>query len=163
MSDLLPGIYSMPLEKYVNDPCPKPSLNSGTAYTLLNQSPAHAYVQHPRLNPSYEGEESSRLDLGTIAHAILLEGDNSRITVIAADNWRTKVAQEARDNARAQGKLPILLKDMDSVTAMVSVAAKAIANSQIADDWRDGVSEQTLIWEENGVWFRSRPDRHCKL
>lgn len=156
------GIYDMPLADYVRDPCPAPSLNAGACHALLTQSPLHAWTNHPRLNPNYQSEESSRLDLGTIAHAILLEGDHSRIVVVDAEDWRTKAAKEQRDEARAVGKLPILIRDMERVATMVSVAAKAIKDSEIAEDWYGGQSEQSMFWEEMGVWWRSRPDRKSK-
>ena len=152
------GIYQMPLSEYVADPAPQPSLNAGAALTLLTQSPKHAWTAHPRLNPDYEHEESSRLDLGTIAHALLLEGACG-VCVVEADDWRTKDAKAKREEARAVGQLPILSKDYDMVCAMVLSAECAIAESEIATDWAQAVPEQTLIWEEEGVWYRSRPDK----
>lgn len=157
-----PGVYHMPLADYISDPAPIPSLNAGTASTLLSQSPLHAWTNHPRCNPAYQSDESSRLDLGTIAHAVLLEGDSSRIVCVNADDWRTKDAKAKRDEARAAGKLPILDRDLKAVSQMVDVAQNAIASSEIADDFRDAVPEQTLMWEENGIWCRSRPDKATK-
>lgn len=153
------GIYQIPLAEYVQDPCPAPSLNAGTALTLLTQSPRHAWTNHPKCNPDYQSDESSRLDLGTIAHALLLEGDDSRVVVVEADDWRTKAAKEQRDAARADGKLPILQADYDTVTEMVISAECAIAESELFDAWTSAIPEQTLVWEEDGVWFRSRPDK----
>lgn len=154
-----PGIYQMPIEEYVKDPAPQPSVNAGTALALLTQSPRHAWTTHPRVNPDYQSEQSSRLDLGTIAHALLLEGDRSRVVVVEADDWRTKAAKEQRDAARAEGKLPILQADYDTVNEMVISAECAIAESELFDAWASAIPEQTLIWEEDGVWFRSRPDK----
>lgn len=156
------GVHTIPLAEYVADPAPEPSLNSGTAYRLLNQSPAHAKAQHPRLNPDYQSDESSRLDLGTVAHALLLEGDDSRLVVMPFNDWRTKEAQANRGEAREHGKIPILEKDMAAVREMVAEAVVAIADSEVRDAWKDGVSEQTLLWQESGVWCRSRPDRRSK-
>jgi len=147
------------LGEYVLDPAPKPSLNAGAAHTLLTHSPLHAWHRHPRLNPNYRADESSRLDLGTIAHALLLEDDASRIVVIDAEDWRTKEAKSQRDEARAQGKCPILQKDYESVAAMVTEARFAIVASEFNEDFQDAIPEQTLIWEHDGVWCRSRPDK----
>lgn len=153
------GIYMLSLGEYVLDPAPKPSLNAGAAHTLLTHSPLHAWHRHPRLNPNYRADESSRLDLGTIAHALLLEDDASRIVVIDAEDWRTKEAKSQRDEARAQGKCPILQKDYESVAAMVTEARFAIVASEFNEDFQDAIPEQTLIWEHDGVWCRSRPDK----
>lgn len=156
------GIYQMPLADYVNDPAPEPSLNAGTASTLLTQSPLHAWVQHPRLNASGLNKATREMDMGTITHSLLLENDKSRVVIVRADDWRTKAAKEERDAARAVGKLPILEKDYETVLLMVAAGESAIRESEFADDWRDGVSEQTMIFEDAGIWWRSRPDRKSK-
>lgn len=153
------GIYQMPLSDYIADPAPKPSLNAGACHSIITQSPLHCWVGHPRLNPAHESEESSRLDFGTVSHNLLLEGNTSILQIINADDWRTKAAKEERDLARAQGKTPILEKDYATVRKMVDVATIYIYDSEIGDDWKKGVSEQTLVWDEKDVWFRSRPDR----
>ncbi len=154
-----PGIYQMDIAAYVADPCPEPSLNASTAHRILEHSPKHAWFCHPRLNPNYEREESSRMELGTIAHALLLENDSSRVVVIDADNWMKKETKEKRDAARAEGKLPILKADHESVIEMVDVAKTAIAKSELAEAWNDATAEQTLLWVHEGVWCRSRPDK----
>ncbi len=159
MSVTEPGIYTIPITDYVADPAPKPSLNASTAHTLLTESPYHAWIGHPRLNPQHEREDSSRQEMGTIAHAVLIEGDESKVQVIEADDWRTKAAKEERDDARANGRLPILAKDMETVRKMVSVAVEKIFSSELCEPWMAATPEQTLLWEENGVWFRSRPDK----
>jgi len=158
-----PGVYrDIAMADYVADPAPEPSLNASCATTILTQSPRHAWAQHPRLNPQPDHDESSRLDLGTIAHGLLLEGDESKVVVIAADDWRKKEAKELRDAARADGKLPILTKDYDGAHAMVIAARKAIAETEIGADFAAAVPEQTLIWEEEGIWLRCRPDKATK-
>lgn len=162
MTIVAPGIYSIPLAEYIADPAPEPSLNAGTAHRILEESPRHAWEQHPRLNPNYRHEESSRLDLGTIAHALLLEHDDSRVVVIDAEDWRTKVAKEERDTARALGKLPILKGLYEDAKEMVSVARREIAASELAEAFEEAIPEQTLIWEHDGIWCRSRPDKATK-
>ncbi len=153
------GIYNIALTDYINDPAPEPSLNASIATTLLTATPAHARLQHPRLNPQQDREESSRLDLGTIAHGILLEGDSSRVVVIDADDWRKKETKEQRDEARAAGKLPILKADHATVLEMVKAAEGYIYLSEIAADFKAAIPEQTLIWQEAGIWLRCRPDK----
>ena len=98
-----PGVHLLSMESYQRDPCPSPSLSSHIAHRLITQSPLHAWYAHPRLNPRYVEEDSTAFDLGSCAHALLLEGEDS-IAVIEADDWRTKVAKEAR--AKARSKLP---------------------------------------------------------
>ncbi len=155
-----PGFYRLTMEDYVTDPCVTPSLNAGTLTRLLSASPAHAWAQHPRLNPNYKSEEREAFDLGAAAHALLFEGED-RMVVVRADSYRTKAAQEARDAARAEGKHPILEARYEEVFLMRDIALQKIANcadlSGIRLD-KDGVAEQTLIWREGDTMFRCRPD-----
>ena len=153
------GVHDIPLTDYINDPAPEPSLNASIAHTLLTQTPAHARMAHPRLSPQQDREESSRLDLGTIAHGLLLEGDDSRVVVIEADDWRTKAAKDERDAARLEGKLPILVKDFDIVSNMVETAQTTIGQSEVATEFSAAIPEQTLIWQEADIWLRCRPDK----
>jgi len=154
-----PGMYDMPIADYVADPAPFPSLNTGTAIALLTQSPLHAKMQHVRLNPTKERDESSRADIGTIAHALLLERDGSRIVQVEANDWKTKDARQKRDEARAEGKVPILAKDYPDVMAMVEAAQHFMLGSDLCEDWLSAKPEQTLIWDDHGAWCRSRPDK----
>lgn len=154
-----PGVHNIPLADYINDPAPEPSLNASIAHTLLTATPAHARMQHPRLTTQQDREESSRLDLGTIAHGLLLENDASRVEVIEAEDWRTKAAKEKRDEARAAGKVPILEGEWLSVEDMVGAAKRTIFASEVATDFASAIPEQTLIWQESDIWLRCRPDK----
>jgi hypothetical protein len=115
-------------------------------------------MRHPRLNPNGERDESAKADIGTIAHGMLLENDESRIVVIEAEDWRTKAAKEARDAAYAAGKIPMLAKQERPIRKMVEVARSAVRNSELALAWKNGTPEQTMIWQEGEIWLRSRPD-----
>src|ERR1700677_1036911 len=91
------GIFNLSAEAYHADPCPTASLSSSIAGILLDQSPSHAWLAHPRLNPNYVRESAdSRFDLGSAAHMMLLEQREDRIVRVSADDWRTKAAKEAR-------------------------------------------------------------------
>ena len=155
---MTPGIHRMTSEQYHADPAPVASLSSSIAQIMINQSPAHAWLQHPRLNPAFKPETNSRFDLGSAAHAMLLEGDNSKIVVVDADDWRTKAAKEARDTATAMGKYAVLEKDYAEVMKMVFAAKCFLKDSELGDLLETGLAEQTVLWEENGVWCRARPD-----
>jgi len=152
------GIYQLPSERYHADPCPAPSLSNSIANILLTQSPLHARLAHPRLNPNYELAEDSRFDIGSAAHMMLLERDISKIAVIAATDWRTKVAKESRELARANGMFPVLAHHYNRMVAMVEVAREFIGTTELAGILEEGQPEQTVIWQENGVWCRARPD-----
>lgn len=153
-----PGLYSLSAETYHADPCAVPSLSTSIAKLLVDRSPRHAWFAHPRLNPAHEREERDIFDLGSVAHSRML-GDPKPLAVIDAPDWRTKDAREARDAARAAGKLPILAANMERVDAMVTaVRAQLAGHAEASDAFTDGRPEQTLIWQERGVWCRARLD-----
>lgn len=155
-----PGIYTIPSEQYHADPCAVPSLSSSIARILLSKSPAHARLAHPRLNPHYvEREASSRMDVGSAAHAMLLEGTDI-VAVCCYDDWRKKEAQAARDEARALGKIPLLLHQYDKVMAMYVVAESALKTCTDLGgfEWSHGKPEQTVIWQEGDTHCRVRAD-----
>src|SRR5579885_3028935 len=113
MVTLKPGIRpDVPAEDYHADPAPEPSLSAGIARRLISQSPLHAWTAHPRLNPDHRDEHGDRLDFGSAAHSLLLEGLDV-CEVIEADSWRTNAAKDARDGARASGLIPLLRKDYE--------------------------------------------------
>lgn len=155
---MTPGYHKMPAEKYHADCCVVPSLSSSIAQVLLRESPRKAWFSHPRLNPAYRSTEESKFDIGTAAHAMLLEGANI-IEMCDFADWRTKDAKEKRDAARLAGKIPLLRRHRDDVVAMVAAAEAFIQHSEIAEYWKDGESELTAICLEDGVWLRARIDR----
>lgn len=135
-----------------------PSLSASLAHTLLTYSPAHARAQHPKLNPDFKDEYDAKFDLGTAVHAMLLEGRDI-VEPIEAENWRTKDAKAARDEARANGKVPLLEGDYGDALEMVESAMLQIARFDASPGLLlDGAAEQTLVWEEQGVLCRSRLD-----
>jgi len=154
-----PGIYEMPAAVYHGDPCPEPSLSSSIAKLLCMSSPAHARHAHPRLNVEAVEEEAEHFDIGTAAHAVLLEGVHA-VEVIDAPDWRTKAAREARDAARAAGKTPLLAHVWADVQAMVAAARDQLCRHSDggAEMFTAGQPERTAIWQEEGIWCRARLD-----
>jgi PDDEXK-like uncharacterized protein DUF3799 len=158
-----PGIYQLTADQYHMDPAPEPSLSSSIAKILIEQSPAHAWMAHPRLNLQYEREINSRFDLGSAAHTMLLEkhrGD--RIVVVDAKDWRTNAAKDAREAAMAQGKFAVLIEQYKDVCSMVAAARQFMGSTELAglfeEGLADGLAEQTVIWQEGKLWMRCRPD-----
>lgn len=135
-----------------------PSLSSSIAHIILSRSPLHAWFAHPRLNPHYRAEESAEFDYGTAAHSLLLEGDESGLVVVEADDWRTKAAKELRDAARAAGKTPLLARQIAKVRAMVKAAQQAVADSEIAGAFEGAIAEHSIYWQEGEIRCKARPD-----
>jgi len=153
-----PRIYQMTADTYHADPCPVPSLSSSIARKLLTASAQHAWFAHPRLNPAVEREEKETFDLGSAAHAYLLEGE-SGFAVIEAPDWRTKAAKDARDAARIEGKVPLLAHRWQDVQDMARAARQQLGEHEAMPiPFAGGKAEQTLIWREGDVWCRARLD-----
>ena len=158
-----PGFYAMTAEQYHADPCPEPSLSSSTAYALVNDAPAHAWFNHPRLNPQHQREEREQYDTGTAAHAIALEGSMQRVRIVEAPDWRTQAAKDARDALRAKGFLPLLRKTFDDVHAMTSrLRVQLDATVEGRAMFTGGRAELAAIWIERvgdqDVWCRALLD-----
>lgn len=154
-----PGIYTMAADDYHADPCPEPSLSSSIAGILCERTPAHARLRHPRLTACVARDEAEHFDIGTAAHAILLEGVNA-VAVLDFPDWRTNASKDARDAARAAGQIPLLRKVWADVEAMV-LATRAQLDAHVDGRvmFTGGQAEQALVWqEEGGIWCRARTD-----
>ena len=146
---LKPGIHRISMAEYLDIK----ALSSGLCNTILQCSPYHAkHEQDGRPN-----DPSSESDIGTAIHDALLEGID-RIAVIDADDWRTKAAKEAREQARAAGQIPMLARRVAQIEAAVESAKAFIASSELAGVFDDGAPEQTIIWREGDVLCKARPD-----
>jgi hypothetical protein len=124
---------------------------------MLDQSPLHAWHEHARLNPEHEREEAEKLDIGTAAHGLLLEGETG-VVVLDFPDFRTKEARAQRDAARAAGKVPVLKDRWADVVAMAEAVKVQLARHERPIPLTGGKPEVTLIWREGDVWCRARPD-----
>ncbi|OLT22878.1 hypothetical protein BJF79_46200 [Actinomadura sp. CNU-125] len=151
-----PGVYDdIPADLYHSDPVPGGSLSSSEARRLLPPS-CPALFRHYKDNPSAR-ETTKALDFGSAAHSIVLEGDESAIVEIDAENYKTKAAQAQRDAARLAGRVPLLPHELATVRAM----AKAIKANPIAAKLLEaGQAERSLFWAdpETGIRRRARLD-----
>lgn len=173
MPDLLPlGLHSgIPFRDYARDP----GLSASVIKVLCQQSPLHAWTAHPGLNPNYEPEHDAKMDIGTICHALLLEGENvahviqatkhegqgkaRRDTGVPVEDYRTDAAKEERDAVRAAGKVPILAHEMAAVHGMLESCRRQLdSHLEASDAFRFGKPEQVIIWQEPGVRCKARLD-----
>lgn len=149
MSIQAPGIYSMSSAEYHRDP----ALSSTGARLITLDCPA--VYRHQIDNPPVKRE----FDIGNATHLLVLEPPlfAGAVREIDADDYRTKAAQEARDAARAEGRLPLLRKEIELVHAM----RDAVWSDPIAGQaFRGGQPEQSMFWRdpEFGIMCRTRPD-----
>jgi len=153
-----PGFYTMPMEDYLADPADAPSLTASQGSTMLAQSPRHAWLENRRLNSNFKEATASRFDVGSAAHTMLTKSGEG-IAVIDAEDWRTKIAKEARAEAYAAGKIPLLANQAAVIDKMVKAAERQISlNPDLGPIFPDLTPEDTMVWQEAGTWCRARPD-----
>lgn len=146
-----PGVYDIPADVYHSDPVDGGSLSSTGARRMLPPS-CPALFKHWATHT----EHKSEFDFGQAAHAEVL-GIGRPLHVIDADDWRTKEARNAKVDAYAADEIPVLAKEYAQVTAM----AEAIRAHPIASALFDpgaGRGEQTLVWQQHGIWRRAMLD-----
>lgn len=161
-----PGFYRMTDDVYHADPAPRPSTSAGLLSILINDTPADAKYAHPRLNPptpqDIEDNDSTNYDLGSTAHALLL-GEGRELVVIDANDWRTKAAKEARAEAIAAEKQPVLAKVYDKANEMHEAARRQLADDpENFDAFTNGVPEVSAFAKlptvGGNIWARARAD-----
>lgn len=136
-----------------------PSLSASLAHVLLSRSPKHAWQAHPRLNPNFERKDDGKFDVGKVCHQLILEG-NANVVVVEANDWKTKAAQLARDEAYAHYMTPLLSKHYDQALEMCEAVSAQLAELDLEPlPFTGGKPEVTIVWNEpNGVACRSRID-----
>jgi hypothetical protein len=124
---------------------------SSTEARLLLECPARF-----RWHKDNGGTVSAEFDFGHAAHELVL-GVGGGIVIVDADDWRTKDARAARDEARANGQAPILARDYSTVERMAAqIRAHPIATQLL--NAGVGRAEQALVWLDGDVWRRALVD-----
>lgn len=133
----------------------QPSLSSSGARKLLPPS-CPAKFAHER---AHGRPEKRAFDFGHAAHRRVL-GVGSETVVIDTDDYKTKAAQEKRDQAYADGKVPILAKEEAVIEAMAAALANHPYAGALFNPGRGGKPEQSLFWHDadTGVDCRARLD-----
>ena len=155
-----PGLHSMTAEAYHND-CADgtPSLSSSIAKIMLSDTPRHAMLAHPRINPNYEPDDNKNFDLGSVAHELIL-GKGAGFEVLEFPDWRSNLAKAARAEAIESGKVPILLHQHEKAAEMAIVAEEAIREIDPAFYGDDAESEVVAVWDDiGGATCRAMIDR----
>lgn len=148
------GVYSdIDPDDYHNDCVEGGSLSSSGARALLPPG-CPAQYHWDRHNPP---PPKPHFDVGTAAHTLVL-GKGRRLVSVDVTNkdgeivtdWKTKAAQDKRDEIRAAGHVPLLRKDYDTVHAM----AEALHQSEAGPLFEPGTfdAEQVIVWRHNLGW-----------
>lgn len=149
-----PGVYSLDEATYHADPVPGGSLSHSGARRLLAPS-CPAKFDHERRHGRPGKPE---FDFGKAAHREVL-GAGADLWVIEASDWRTKAAREERDQAYADGQVPILVDDYQIVVDMAA-ALRAHPFAAALFDPEIGRPERSLFARDaqTGVMLRARFD-----
>jgi hypothetical protein len=148
-----PGVYDIPEDVYHADCVKGGSLSYSGAKKLLAEGGPELYA-YEREHPP---EPTQEMELGTAAHKLVL-GVGAKLVEIEADNWRGKKANDDADNARAEGKLPLLTKELAVVKAMAARLREHKRAVQLLS--QPGRAEQSAFWTDPayGTWWRCRFD-----
>lgn len=129
----------------------RPELGSTSLKTLARPGGPAKWKweqEHPR--------KSTAFDVGSVAHSLILEGDESGVTVIDVDTKRGKVWTEGSAEARESGKIPLTTMEWREVVAMRdAVMAHPLAKRAFTGH----VPERSIFWKDTtGLGLKCRPD-----
>lgn len=127
--------------------------SSGLRALLAPGCPAQ--FKYDRDNPPAPKRE---FDLGHAAHRLVLDV-GEELAPLDFDNYLTKAAKQARDEARDAGAVPLLTHEWEQVQAMAAaIRQHPIAGPLFAPG--TGRAELSLFWtdRDTGVRCRVRPD-----
>lgn len=170
----VPGVYhGVPMAQYLA----ANALSSTPLRKFAEECPRSGWYAS-RLNPNRPDRETSDgMDVGTLAHEMLLEGSQDRLEVIdpldhpssttgsIPDGWTNKSIKAARDHARSLGRCPVFPAVAVAIRAMHAEALAYIASLDDEPHIRammqpdGGHSEVTMIWDDGGVLCKIRHDR----
>lgn len=156
-----PGLYQdFPEADYHADPCPEPSASRSIVKMLVETTPRHAFVAHPRLTPPEPDDKPEVFDLGTALHTALLKRGRNIIEAQFAD-WKTKDSKEFRAAARAQGLVPILTHQLQRVVDAVGAVTEQLPEHGLEHLFHEdhGRAEVVGAWQDPvGGWCRFMAD-----
>jgi hypothetical protein len=156
------GAYiDVPSTVYFSDPCPVPSLTQSIAKVLCDKTALHAWHEHPCLGGSAtdEGEPYNKVKaIGNAAHSILL-GRGKSVAVLDYADFKTKGAQQSREEVESRGAVAILKKHHDDALTLVAAVRNQVASIKGCENaFAFGHGEVVLAAEIDGIWLRTMID-----
>jgi len=155
-----PGLQDWTPDQYHADPCPAPALSSSLARTILTSTPLHAWAQSPRLDDEYVRVEKTVFDVGSAVHKLYL-GKGSKLKIINADAFNTKIAKTERDQAYSDGLTPLLKRQFADVQDMVAAGRFQLQKNETGDPFEQvdrANAEACFAWQSDGIWNRCMCD-----
>lgn len=149
-----PGVYDRPAEIYHADPWAHGESISNSDGRQLIDPDCPAVFRYNRNNRVRVYKDV--YDFGHVYHSLVL-GVGEDIVVVDAVNWLTKSAKQARDEARAAGKAPVLRRELEKARAMAAAVRDHPWGRRILDqpftaerslfsvDGETGVPERAMV------------------
>lgn len=168
-----PGLHPQitPTE-YFAEPCPAPALTNSIITKLIHETPADAAYHHVALNPDRKDpDDSAAKRLGDVTHQLAL-GKGKGYVIGDFHDFRTKAAQQWRDDVMALGKTPVLAVKFADAERMADILCLRIEAELDAIAKERGVSsplgyetEVVFAWQEETahgpIWCRGMLDLWC--
>jgi hypothetical protein len=156
-----PGLYQdFPEADYHADPCPEPSASRSIVKLMVEATPRHAFVAHPRLTTPEPDEKPEVFDIGSALHTALL-GRGQTIVQAQFNDWKTKDAREFRDAIREQGGIPLLTHQFERVLEAVQAVREQLPDHGLERLFNPdhGRAEVVAAWQDPvGGWCRGMID-----
>lgn len=153
-----PGIYELTDEKYHGDCCAGPSLSSSGAVTLANECPMRFWWDS-YMNAGRSDDSTKNAEIGKASHIAILKPDqwSDLVAILPFDDFKTKAAREARDMARAAGKIVLKTEAAAEVLAMSQALHRHPVASELV---QRGTAERAYVWQDpqTNIWLKAKPD-----
>ena len=151
-------------DEYFGDPIVEGSCNNSAISILIAETPLDFAYQHPRMNPDVGLErvaETVAMRRGDIVHQLAL-GKGNGYAVLPFNDFRTKAAKAARDEAIANGLTPMI----ESAFAEAQVMAEVLRHKfEVMLDGAPYQTEVAIVWKEETpvgeIYCRGRLDVWC--
>lgn len=135
-----------------------PRLSPSIASVLLDRSAAHAWQAHRLLGGGLREESSPAMEKGKILEILLGLGDIKKLVVVDAKDWRTKVAQEAREVAEMEGRTPVLAAKYTEYEAAAESIIERLAAKKVH---MVGATQVRLEWQSQPMDARAAKGVAC--
>ena len=133
--------------EYFADPGERPTLTQSIAHTLVTKTPAHAYLEHPRLGGGRD-KATAALKSGSLIDALILGGWERKVGIVEFDDFKKKDAQAERDALAAAGKLAVTRPQFHEAQDTAGILTDKLASRGFRFT---GKSQAVILWTEEST------------
>lgn len=122
-----------------------PRLHQSTAHTLLTKTPLHAWWFHPQLGAN-QREDTDAFSRGNLFDRLLFNTGPEVVEITGYDDFKTKAAQQLRDAALAEKKIPVLSRKLEEARASVLQLKARLAEKGVF--LSENAAQEKVLWVE---------------